>query len=48
MIVNPVIRAMMRNVDSYQKFSHGKLIGQTEEYFDNNPFDTVLFQDIGK
>ena len=40
--IDPVISAMMRNVDSYQKHSEDKLIGRPENHFKFDPFSTVM------
>ena len=39
--IDPVISAMMRNIDSYQKHSDGRLMGLTEQHFQTNPFGSV-------
>ena len=44
--VDPVISQMMRNIDLYQRFSHGKLLGETEEYFKREYFNPVIFQNV--
>ena len=45
--VDPVIGQMMRNIDLYQKFSHGKLLGKTEQHFRGENFSPILFQTVG-
>ena len=45
--VDPVISQMMRNIDLYQKFSHGKLLGKTEQHFRGDNFSPILFQTVG-